>query len=268
MNILKSLLIIFTIILVTACNNKEKKVTQKETLETTSTPTKQPTLSKSKRLLTKAINAHGGDLYQKAHYSFMFRGNTYQFKNEGFNYEYTKIYKKDKNDIKDVLNNGTFTRTINNKPVELSEKEIASGTGAINSVIYFATLPYKLNDAAVNSEYVEQTTIKGELYDVIEVTFSQEGGGEDHDDQYYYWINSTTNKIDYLAYNYSVNKGGVRFRSANNKRIVDGITFQDYVNYEAPVGTPLKNLPALYETNKLKELSKIDTENVVNLSLN
>ena len=53
---------------------------------------------------------------------------------------------------------------------------------------------------------------------------------------------------------------------AYNTRVIDGITFQDYINYKAAVGTALKDLPALYEKGKLKELSKIETENVVNLN--
>jgi hypothetical protein len=39
----------------------------------------------------------------------------------------------------------------------------------------------------------------------------------------------------------------VRFRTAFNTRVIDGLTFQDYINYEAPIGTPLKDLPKLYE---------------------
>ena len=267
MHVLKSVLFIATLASFTACNNKEKKEATK-VLEVIKTPTEHASLSKSQKLLNETIAAHGGDLYNTAHYSFVFRNNTFEFKNDGINYQYTKNYKKDQDEIKDVLDNGTFSRTINGKVATLADKDIASGSGAINSVIYFASLPYKLNDKAVNSKYIEKTTIKGETYDVVEVTFKQEGGGEDHDDEYYYWINANTKRIDYLAYNYRVNKGGVRFRSAYNQRLVKGIRFQDYINYEAPVGTPLKNLPALYEANKLKELSKIETENIINLNNN
>jgi hypothetical protein len=60
-----------------------------------------------------------------------------------------------------------------------------------------------------------------------------------------------------------VNDGGVRFRAAFNTRVIDGITFQDYINYEAPLETPLTDLPKLYVQGKLKEVSIIRTENVV-----
>jgi len=267
MHSLKIVLFITTLVSITSCKNKEQNV-EISSLDTSKSTEKTSALSKSQILLNETIAAHGGDLYNTAYYSFVFRNVIYQFKNKGSEYQYTRINKKDGLDIVDVLNNGDFTRTINGKPVTLSDKEVATTTEAINSVIYFATLPHKLNDKAVNSKYIENTTIKDQTYDVIEVTFDQEGGGKDHDDEYYYWINTNTKRIDYLAYNYRVNKGGVRFRSAYNKRIVDGVRFQDYINFEAPVGTPLKNLPALYEANKLKALSKIETENIINLNNN
>jgi len=224
-------------------------------------------LTKSQKIINKTINAHGGDLYDSAYYSFVFREKTYQFKNDGNSYIYTKTSTIGSDTIIDSLVNNHFKRTVNGKKISLSKKEIASGTGAVNSVVYFATLPYKLKDQAVNSKYIESSMILDKNYDVIEVTFSKDGGGEDYDDAYYYWINKKTKKIDYLAYNYTVNKGGVRFRSAFNRRVVAGITFQDYINYKAPVGTALKDLATLYEAGKLKELSKIKTEAVKKIGI-
>jgi hypothetical protein len=134
----------------------------------------------------------------------------------------------------------------------------------LNSVIYFATLPYKLQDASVHKNFIEETTIKEKQYAIVGVTFGQAGGGKDFDDEFHYWINKETHKIDYLAYNYRTHDDGVRFRAAFNTRVIDGLTFQDYINYEAPWGTALKDSPKLDEQGRLKELSQILTENVVN----
>lgn len=267
MSILKTSLLFCSLFIITACNNKEDKNTV-ILKNTTPETTKIIALSKAEKILKKTINAHGGALFNTANYSFIFRENTYKFKNEASGFEYTKTVEKKDSTIVDILKNGKFSRKINGQPTPLTNKQITSGTGAINSVIYFATLPYKLNDDAVKANYVESTTIKNNEYDVLEITFNEKGGGEDHDDEFYYWINKDTNKIDYLAYSYNVNNGGVRFRSAYNTRVVDGITFQDYINYKAEVGTALKDLPQLFEAGKLKELSKIKTENVINLNKN
>ena len=218
--------------------------------------------TKASTIINEAITAHGGELYNQAAYSFIFRNHKYRFINNKDQFSYSVNY-NGKNDTLDIMTNETFERRINGTKVVLSSKEENKYRNKLNSVIYFATLPYKLKDSSVNTKFIETRTIKDLYYDVIEVTFNQEGGGEDYDDEFYYWINQETKKIDYLAYNYRVNNGGVRFRSAYNKRVIGGITFQDYINWKASVGTPLKELPSLYEQNKLTELSRIVTERVI-----
>jgi len=184
--------------------------------------------SKADAIINSAIEAHGGDLYDKANYAFVFRNKEYRFANNKGEYTYSV---KNKNTF-DVTENGNFKRAINGNQIALSEKDSNKYKNSLNSVIYFATLPHKLKDNSVNKKYIEEIVIKGLHYDAIEITFNEEGGGEDHEDVFYYWVNQSTKKIDYLAYSYKVNKGGVRFRSAN----------------------------------KLEELSRIKTENVINLN--
>lgn len=258
----KFILFLFALFTI-SCNPKNEKINS--STKTKTTEAAKP-LSKADSIVNKSIEAHGGKLYQTADYTFIFRDKKYHFTNDGSQFEYSSELKKGDSLIKDVLINNNFTRFVNGKKLDFSAEDAGKYKESLNSVIYFATLPYKLQDASVNKKYIEETTIKGKKYDVIEVSFGKDGGGKDFDDEYHYWINKETHKIDYLAYNYHTNEGGVRFRSAFNSRVVDGITFQDYVNYEAPINTPLKDLPKLYEQGKLKEFSKILTENVVSNS--
>ena len=247
--------------LTTSCNSKKENqddTIKNDTIEAVAS------LSKADSIVNAAIEAHGGKRYDTADYSFTFRDKTYRFKNDGSNYEYSSTIQKGDSLIKDVMINSDFTRYINTQKQNLTAEDAGKYGESLNSVIYFATLPHKLQDASVHKKFVEETTIKGKKYDVIEVTFGQDGGGKDFDDQYQYWINQETHLMDYFAYNYQVNEGGVRFRAAFNTRVVAGVTFQDYINYEAPIKTPLKDLPELYEQGKLKEASRILTKNVVN----
>jgi len=220
---------------------------------------------KAVKIIEEAIDAHGGALYDQADYSFIFRKKEYRFTNNKDQFTYTVKTTNKGKQIEDFLINGQFERHVNQEKITLSQKNRNKYAEALNSVIYFATLPYKLKDKAVNKKFIETITIKGKSYNVVEITFDEEGGGKDHDDVFYYWVNQNDQKVDYLAYKYHVNGGGVRFRSAYNRRVIDGITFQDYVNWKAPVDTALKKLPALYEQNQLKELSNIKTENIINL---
>ncbi|WP_394749049.1 DUF6503 family protein [Spongiimicrobium salis] len=264
MNIKEATIILLISLALFSCNNKAKKNVETVEVKEMVKPASEA-LDKASLLLDEAFEAHGGALYDNAHYTFVFRDMTYTFNNTN-GYRYTRNG-KDKNgdEIYDVLKNGTLTRTLNGKETTLSKKEADTYAASVNSVIYFATLPHKLYDKAVQKTYKGTTTIKGLAYDIMEVTFAQEGGGKDFDDQFHYWINSDTKIIDYIAYNYQVDGGGVRFRSAYNPRRVDGIHFQDYVNYKAPIGTALKDLPKYYEEGKLKELSRIETEEIRSL---
>lgn len=222
--------------------------------------------SKAEIVINSTIKAHGGKAYEKAHFSFYFRGSYYRFNNnyKSYEYEYKGIDKR--GDSIHILKSNDLISVWKNKvKIDLDEKMKLTNSDQLNSVIYFATLPHKLGDQSVNKFYEDKILIKGREYDVIKVTFSQEGGGTDYDDQFFYWINLKTKLIDFLAYNYQANGGGVRFRVAYNSRKVGKIIFQDYINYKAEVGTSLAILPHLYEQDSLVELSRIMTENIVKI---
>lgn len=243
-------------VLLTACGSDDFS----ESAGTTETPTE--TTSPAGELLARAVVAHGGKRYDKAAYGFTFRDKAYTFRNNGLAYRYTRIIETEGSTTLDVLIDGQITRTVDGKIVELSEKDQARHRESINSVIYFATLPHKLQDPAVNLTPAGEEMIDGIPYDRLRVHFNEEGGGTDHDDNFVYWVNRETDRIDFLAYDYRTNGGGVRFRSAYNPRIVNGILFQDYVNYKAPIGTKLEDLSAMHFRKELEELSRIETENV------
>ena len=73
--------------------------------------------------------------------------------------------------------------------------EYSSYSESLNSVIYFALLPYKLSDKAVKVSYKQDVSILGKDYFEIEVTFDVEGGGKDHDDKFYYWVDKERNTV-------------------------------------------------------------------------
>lgn len=259
--------LIFTAFLcLLSCKTEQKKAEEVEnTVVEVVEKTTAIITTEAEKIIDAAIEAHGGSLYDEASYSFVFRKKAYTFHNNKSKYTYTVKHTEKGNEIYDVLENGKLTRTLNDTLTDLSAKDYNKYKEALNSVIYFAALPHKLNDKAVQKKYKGATIIKGIHYKIVEVTFGQEGGGKDFDDEFYYWINDTTNRVDYLAYSYATSGGGVRFRSAYNLRKIEGIYFQDYINWKAPIGTPLEQLPSLYEEDKLKELSRIIIEDIVQL---
>lgn len=224
-------------------------------------------LSEAEQLIADAIKAHGGDSYKTANISFKFRGNNYRFKNDGNNYLYELTEKKeDSSTWKHTLDNGDFQIEVDGEIKQFDEKKADSYKNALNSVIYFATLPSKLQDPAVIADYKGKTFINDTAYHLVVITFNKEGGGKDFEDQFFYWINSETKLIDYLAYSYKDKEGvGSRFRKAYNRREIGGIIFQDYINYKGAPDVHLYVLAEQFERGELVELSRIETENLKDL---
>jgi|TARA_R110000737_G_scaffold347664_1_gene379693 hypothetical protein len=218
-------------------------------------------VSQSEKIIQSSIEAHGGEKLFESSYTFDFRGKNYSFTQKRNSSFYELSFNQNDSILLDKLDNGKFTRTINGEIAQLDSKEIDQYSNALNSVIYFTLLPFKLNDPSVISDYKGKTKIKNNSYDVVQVSFTA-AGGKDHEDEFYYWFNSKNHKMEYFAYSYNVNEGGIRFRVAKNPRKVKGVLFYDFENYKAEIGTPMEKLPSLYEKGELKLLSEIINENI------
>lgn len=217
----------------------------------------------AQEIIDKSIENAGGERFDQANIHFTFRGKQYRsVRNKGA-YQLERIVNQNNTAILDVIDNTGLSRNIDNCKVQVADSLVGRISEGVNSVHYFAQLPYGLNAAAVNKELVGESTIKGTPYYKVKVTFKEEGGGTDFEDEFLYWIHKDNFTIDYLAYQYAVNGGGIRFREAYNPRVIDGIRFADYNNYKTDdLSTPLAKLDVLFEKNQLKLLSKIELEDI------
>jgi len=186
-------------------------------------------------LIDKSIAAHGMDLLDEASVSFTFRDEGFVIDRDGGQFAYTRTYEDDEGRrVEDTLSNDGLTRTVDGEPVDIPEDERDSAVTAVNSVVYFALLPYFLQDPAVQPRYLGTDTVRTQPYHQVEVTFAEEDGGLDHEDRFIYWFHPDDHTMDYLAYYFHTNDGGSRLRIAENMQMVEGIRFQDYGNYEVP----------------------------------
>ncbi len=219
---------------------------------------------RAQEVVDKAIEAHGAHLFANKKVSFDFRGRSYAAERKGGDYIYRRSFTDSAGIVNDVLVNSTdFSRQVDGVEVQLSEEWQRKYGNSVNSVLYFVEILYRLNDAAVNKTYEGQATIKGQTYHAIKVTFGEDNGGEDFEDEYRFWIHTDDHTLDYLAYNYLTDGGGVRFREAFDRQAVGGITFQNYINFKpASKETPLAELPEMYEGGALEELSRIENSNI------
>ncbi len=215
-------------------------------------------------ILANAIKAHGGDKIYNSNISFNFRNKHYYGNYTNGSYELSRHFSDSLgNKYIDVLTNNSFKRTINDSLVNVTEKWAGKYSNSINSVFYFFRLPFNLKDEAVIISYLGQGTIDETNYFKLKVTFAEEGGGEDFDDVFVYWFNAKTYTLDYLAYEYTTDGGGKRFRKAFNQRDENGWLINDYINYK-PYDTKVNiaDYDTYYGENGFKKLSEIVNESI------
>lgn len=211
----------------------------------------------------QAMEHAGSHLIEGKEIVFTFRDKNYRSVHKEGRYLLERSFAQDSVEIRDVLTNNGFQRFIDETPVQVADSMAVRYENSVNSVHYFAYLPYGLNDDAVNKELIGKVTIKGKPYYKVKVWFDKEGGGTDFEDVFLYWIGTDSYKVDYLAYEYHTNGGGMRFREAFNRRSIDGIDFADHRNFKpAASQVSLYALDSLYNEDALELLSLIELQDV------
>ena len=216
----------------------------------------------AQQIIDTAIDRAGGSLYSCSQIDFVFRDREYSLDYVQNRKVLMRTFKVDSATVTDIRKNNDFERRIENELVVVPDSMARKYANSINSVHYFAYLPYGLNDPAVNKRLLEDRTLKDQQYYVVEITFDQEDGGDDFEDVYVYWINKKTFKPDYLAYEFHIDGGGMRFREAYNERFIEGIRFVDYSNYKPLETVSIYDIDKLYTEDKLELLSRIELQNI------
>ena len=221
------------------------------------------TLDAAIEIIAKMREAHGVKNIDGKEITFSFRDKVYSrySLNNQYGYSRSALNEEGKMVI-DSWRGDDFKRTINNVEVQITDKEENAYKNSINSVFYFALLPLSLSDPAVNVELLGDSKLKGKKYTKLRVTFDEEGGGEDFNDVFIYWMNKETNTMDFLAYQYFTEGGGIRFREAYNPREVGGFLFQDYNNFKPTTGIELIDMDKAFEMGEMEQVSEIVLEDI------
>ena len=213
----------------------------------------------AQEIIDKSIAKSGSQLVNNSLITFDFRDKYYSAERKNGVFKLKRSF----DSITDILSNNGFVRKINDLEIDLQDSISNNYANSVNSVHYFSVLPYGLNDAAVRKKLLPSSTIKGKEYYKIEITFSEDGGGEDFEDVFVYWIDKQSFLVDYLAYSYHINGGGKRFRVLKEQCVKNGIRFVDYHNYK-PLDKTIKltDLDKAFEKNQLKKVSEIVLKNI------
>lgn len=211
-----------------------------------------------------AITRHGGKNFEQFIAEFDFRDKHYLVQRNGGKYRYERSFKDSTgNETRDVVTNETTVRYLNGQKANVPDSMLTKYRNSVNSIAYFALLPQPLNDASVIKQYLGEVQINQQPYFKLKITFKKEGGGKDFDDEFVYWIHRKDYTLDYFAYLFHVDGGGMRFRQAINPQEKSGIRFQDYINYEPILpSAKLEELDIWFVKGRLKELSRIENKNL------
>ena len=216
------------------------------------------------RVIDRAIQAHGMENFGNGSASFTFRDRHYEIERSNGTYAYTRSFTDSLGrHTVDVLRNEGLQRFRGDSLIELSSKDSAAYASSVNSVQYFFSLPYGLNDPAVNASLLDSVHIEGAWYDRVRVTFDQAGGGTDFEDVYHYFFQRGSGELDYLAYTFEADGGGIRFRKAVNQQRLNGVLVQDYINYGLDGDDrDIDSIAARFGRGELPELSLIENRDV------
>ena len=216
----------------------------------------------AQKIVDKSIAFYQMQKLQNATLEFDFRKFHLKATHQDGKFRYERTFTDSTGNVQDILSNDGFKRFLNGKEVKLEKEQSVKYAESVNAVIYFVYLPLKLNDLSVIKKYVGESHIKGKTFYKLEVTFEQEGGGNDHEDVFYFWFDQEDYSMDHFAYS----TGGYRFRDVLRSQKAGGVIFQDYINYKSPSGdsvTPVVMYDSLFNKGKLEELSRIELKNIV-----
>lgn len=215
-------------------------------------------------IIEEAIRAHGSDRLENVDLRFTFRDARFRLLREEGAFLYERTYADSTGaTIREWMTNDETGREVDGARIPLDADARASVETSVHSVVYFSFLPFRLQDEAARPRSLGTTEIDGEPYDVVEVTFTREGGGADWEDRFVYWFHRDAHTLDYFAYRYHRDGGGTRFRRAVNRREVDGILLQDYENLTAdPVIDDIATYPSLLGTERVRHVSSIELRNL------
>ena len=213
-------------------------------------------------LIEASVEAHGMNEFNKKAIEFQFRNYRYSQTQDKQGLVYTRRKNTTPNILDLLHSKNGFQRTLTGEKVALSDSIALIYSESLNSVLYFFRLPLSLKDPGAIKTLMDTEQINGRTYQKVGVYFTSENGGIDHQDTFRYWFDKEIKILDYLAYQYHTNTGGVRFRVAINRRAIEGLVFQDYENYTAPKNTPLDDLPKMYEEGKLELVSLIANDSI------
>lgn len=217
-------------------------------------------------IVERAIAHHGGELYERAEIAFdvCSKSGCYDVRTrtDGGLFDHAVAGRVGEHRREVRWSNDRLEVRHDGEPVAVAPGDERVYRDWAMARIYFALLPYRLADPSVRHEDRGLVDWRGRKLHQVKVTF-EPGTSTAADDEYLYWFDPETGRVEYFAYSYSGNPGGLRFRRATHHRRIGGILFFDQENLgvEGP-GLSVDLIDADYVDEKMRPVSTVELKNV------
>ncbi len=217
-------------------------------------------------IVDRAIEYHGGDLYRHSETELDLCSKSGCFRLtahvDGDRWAYTVTGKSGDSQLRVRSSHDAVAVRRDGE-----EKAVAAGAEQkfrdwAMARVYFCFLPFRLNDPSVLKQDLGLVGWNGRRLHKVKVTF-RAGTSTDAGDQYMYWFDPETARLEYLAYSYDDNSGGLRFRRAVRHRRIGGLLFFDQENYGADgPGLSVDAIDPAYVRDAMRHVSTVRLEGI------
>jgi hypothetical protein len=162
-----------------------------------------------------------------------------------------------------LASNDRVERWEQGEPVVLDGEGERRARDFANARVYFAFLPFRLNDPSVYKQDLGLERWGERELHKVRVSFAP-GTSTDAEDVYLYWFDPESGRLEQFAYSFGSGDGaGVRFRELSNYRRVGGLLFFDQRNlgYEAP-GVRVDVVTPDFVAQQMREVSNVTLRDI------
>ena len=230
-------------------------------------PTAPPGTTARLEIVDRAIEHHGGDLFERSRVRLTVASRSGSFDvdatTDGARFEYVIRASEGSDGREYRRDNAVLEVTEGGEPMEMDETEQVRAESYVNQRMYFLFLPWKLNDPGTWKEDQGLEEWNGRRLHRVRVTFAA-GSSDGADSAYLYWFDPETARLEQFAYDYSEGTG-LRFRTLRNYRRVGGLLFYDADNYGLNTregGLTVDDITPAYVAGELPLVSRIEHRDV------
>jgi hypothetical protein len=217
-------------------------------------------------IVARAIEHHGGEVYARSETSLELcsRSGCYSMRvrTDGgiYRHEVSGPFRGRRRTV--VADNETVSVSLDGERLPVTEGSGQALRDWATARIYFAFLPYRLDDPSVVQQDLGLETWHGRRLHKVKVSFVA-GSSTDASDEYLYWFDPVTARLEQFAYSFEGSPGGLRYRRLSNYRRVGGILFFDQSNLGVEgAGLSVDQITPEFVEERMRAVSEVRLRNL------